>query len=160
MTALAVLPNSDLVASGSGDGFIRLWRVVPQRAGAAEGAGAGAGASAAGTPRSLEHVLGVHVPGIITGLAFSAHGLGGLGAEAGGGGGGGGGGGLGVVLAASVGQEHRLGRWWRYGRARNGIAVVRLDVDALIKGAAAATAASSASAAVAPGREEGAARRR
>ena len=158
MTALAVLPNSDLVASGSGDGFIRLWRVVPQRAGAAEGAGAGAGASAAGTPRSLEHVLGVHVPGIITGLAFSAHGLGGLGAEAGGGGSGGGG--LGVVLAASVGQEHRLGRWWRYGRARNGIAVVRLDVDALIKGAAAATAASAASAAAAPGREEGAARRR
>ena len=153
MTALAVLPNSDLVASGSGDGFVRLWRVVPQRAGAAEGAGAGAGgagASAAGAPRSLEHVLGVPVPGIITGLAFSAHGLGGQGADAG----------LGVVLAASVGQEHRLGRWWRYGRARNGIAVVRLDVDALIKGAAAATAASAAGAAAAPGRDEGAGRRR
>ena len=66
----------------------------------------------------------------------------------------------GVVLAASVGQEHRLGRWWRYGRARNGIAVVRLDVDALIKGAAAATAASAAGAAAAPGRDEGAGRRR
>ncbi len=55
--------------------------------------------------RGLQHIGGIPCPGIITGLAF--------------------GGTDGALLFASVGQEHRMGRWWKYSRARNGIAIVR-----------------------------------
>ena len=32
----------------------------------------------------------------------------------------------GLRLAAGIGQEHRLGRWWRIPEARNSLAVIRL----------------------------------
>ena len=32
----------------------------------------------------------------------------------------------GLQLVAAVGQEHRLGRWWRLKQARNSLAVVKL----------------------------------
>jgi WD40 repeat protein len=100
ITAMAVLPNSDVLATGSGDGFVRLWRIVPQGKGG-EGGGRSGGQWAL---RGLEHVGGVPLRGIVTGLAWAPDGR---------------------TLVASVGQEHRLGRWWRYKNARNGIAVLR-----------------------------------
>ena len=94
--ALAHLPNSDLLASGSGDGFLRFWKMCED--GKARGGGP-PGFS------SLVEVASLRVPGIINGLAFSYDGS---------------------VLVAAVGQEHRLGRWWRYGKAKNGLLVVAL----------------------------------
>lgn len=102
--SMAVLPNSDLMATGSGDGFIRFWRLVPQAP--APGARQGERAMAL---RGIEHVGGVACKGVITGLAFSRDGS---------------------TLVASVGQEHRLGRWWRYKHAKNGIVVVKLPLSA------------------------------
>jgi ribosomal RNA-processing protein 9 len=117
ITSIAVLQNSDLAATGSGDGFIRLWRVVMREPSSSPAASqsllSGGGARrTAGPPLALEHVAGIPVRGVITGLAFSS-------ADATGGG-------KFALLVASVGQEHRLGRWWRYRHAHNGICVVRI----------------------------------
>jgi ribosomal RNA-processing protein 9 len=103
VTALAHLPNSDVIASGSGDGFIRLWRLVPSSA-IASASGAPRSASQVGF-KALEPVGEIPVRGIVNGLAFSGDGR---------------------LLVAAVGQEHRLGRWWRYRHAKNGVAFVRL----------------------------------
>jgi ribosomal RNA-processing protein 9 len=35
----------------------------------------------------------------------------------------------GQYLIAGVGQEHRLGRWWRLKEARNGVMIIRLPVN-------------------------------
>ena len=95
VTALAHLPGSDVVASGSGDGFLRLWRLVtPPHCNPRNVAF-----------RGLEPVGALPLRGIVNGLAFA---------------------GDGSLLVAAVGQEHRLGRWWRYAHAANGVAFVRL----------------------------------
>lgn len=52
VTAVAALPNTDLIASGASDGYIRLWRC-------------GDGF------RSLEPCFSIPMPGVINGLAFS-----------------------------------------------------------------------------------------
>ena len=96
ITALAVLPNSDLIATGSGDGFIRLWRICFSK-------------GRDSTPNMIESVGSIPMKGFVTGLAFG-------GSE------------KNPILAASIGQEHRLGRWWRYKQAKNGIAVIRFSV--------------------------------
>ena len=102
ITALAYLPNSDVLASGSGDGFIRLWALEDAAAAAAGGAHKRGGAS---TFKGLRQVAAVPVRGIVNGLAFAADGS---------------------VLVAAVGQEHRMGRWWHYANARNGLATIAL----------------------------------
>lgn len=108
VTALAHMPGSDLLASGSGDGFLRLWRL----------------ASASANPRSasfrsIEAVGSIPLRGIVNGLAFSSDGR---------------------LLVAAVGQEHKLGRWWRYAGAKNGVAFVRLPAQVLAARAAGAAA--------------------
>jgi ribosomal RNA-processing protein 9 len=35
----------------------------------------------------------------------------------------------GRFLAAAVGQEHRLGRWWSHKAVKNGLALVKLPLD-------------------------------
>ena len=96
VTALALMPQADVLASGSGDGFVRLWRLV-----AGEGGGEGGGAAF----RGLAPLGAIPCKGIVNGLAFSADGR---------------------ALLAAVGTEHRLGRWWKYSQAQNGVAVLRL----------------------------------
>lgn len=96
ITSMAVLPNSDLIATGSGDGFIRLWRICFSK-------------GRDSTPNMIESVGSIPMKGFVTGLAFG-------GSE------------KNPLLVASIGQEHRLGRWWRYKQAKNGIAVIRFSV--------------------------------
>lgn len=133
ITAIAALPNTDLVATGSGDGFVRLWRLLDSHSLATvraravardtEGEDREAGSSSSEDEdteqaaderrapvlaskqgfRGMQQVSAIPVRGIINGLEFSADGR---------------------LLVAAVGQEHRLGRWWRYARARNGIVVI------------------------------------
>jgi ribosomal RNA-processing protein 9 len=121
ITALAHLPGSDILASGSGDGFIRLWQLVqfnsaPGAAGVDDAAATAADTATASLPmgrvafRSLRHVAALPLRGIVNGLAFTHDG---------------------TSLVAAVGQEHRLGRWWRYADAQNGIALARMPVPKL-----------------------------
>ena len=96
ITALAVMPHADVFASGSGDGFIRIWALV------AGGRNAPAGVAAF---RGIKFIGAVRVRGIVNGLVFSDDGR---------------------TLCAAVASEHRLGRWWSYKDATDGLAVIRL----------------------------------
>ncbi len=57
--------------------------------------------------KSLEEVQKIAAVGFVNALAFSADGK---------------------HLVAGLGQEHRLGRWWRTKEAKNGLAVITLNV--------------------------------
>lgn len=84
--SVAALLNSDIVATGSHDSKVRLWKC-------GEGF------------RSLEPLFEIPLTGFINSLKFSTSG---------------------DFLVAGVGQEHRLGRWWRIKEAKNGIYVIPL----------------------------------
>lgn len=112
ITAIAVMPNSDVFATGSGDGFIRFWRLVPQEDRESKGRHKESSTTASGSLRSasqyrsIEYLTGIPCKGIVNSLSFDRQGK---------------------VLVAAVGKEHRLGRWWNYKDAKNGIFVVRMD---------------------------------
>lgn len=79
ITAIATLVNTDLIASGSCDGFIRVWQLQKN---------------------FKEIILKFEIPvkGFVNALTFTSNG---------------------ESLLASIGQEHRLGRWWRLKEGRN-----------------------------------------
>lgn len=79
ITAIATLVNTDLIASGSCDGFIRVWQLQQNFKG-------------------LSLKFEIPVQGFVNGLTFTSNG---------------------ESLVASIGQEHRLGRWWRLKDSRN-----------------------------------------
>lgn len=56
--------------------------------------------------RKLESLLEIPVEGFVNGLAFANGGK---------------------QLLVAVGQEHRLGRWWKIGGAKNAVLVFDLD---------------------------------
>ncbi|KNC81493.1 hypothetical protein SARC_06181 [Sphaeroforma arctica JP610] len=83
VTALACMPFTDLIASGSNTGFVKLWRLNEDK--------------------SLTCINEIAVEGYINSLTFSKSGR---------------------YLVAGIGQEHRLGRWERNKKARNGAVVI------------------------------------
>lgn len=90
IASVAVMPRTDLVASGSCDGLIRLWKADLKE-------------------RKLTPVATIPVAGYVNALAFDNKAR---------------------FLLAGVGQEHRLGRWERLKRVKNGIAIIALpNVD-------------------------------
>ncbi|EDW09590.1 U3 small nucleolar RNA-interacting protein 2 [Drosophila mojavensis] len=86
ITAIAVVVNTDLVATGSCDGCVRLWQSNPNA-------------------RKLQQILSIPITGFINALTFNADGS---------------------KLYVAVGQEHRLGRWWRLKAAKNNVVVIDL----------------------------------
>ncbi|GFS05976.1 ribosomal RNA processing 9, small subunit (SSU) processome component, homolog [Elysia marginata] len=86
ISAVAALHHTDLVASGSKDGFVRLWKCGSDF-------------------KSLKPIFKVPVPGFVNSLKFSSNG---------------------DFLVAGLGQEHRMGRWWRLKEARNGWCIIPL----------------------------------
>ena len=84
ISSLAALPNSDLVASGSSDGFVRLWKCGEKFL-------------------TLTPLFAVAVRGFVNDLRFTKDGK---------------------HLIVGVGQEHRLGRWWRVKEARNSTLII------------------------------------
>jgi len=87
ITSIAPLVNTDIFASGSQDGHIRLWKVSENY-------------------KKITPLSSVAVPGFVNSLEFNQKG---------------------DTLVAAVGQEHRLGRWWRRKEAKNQVVVIRLD---------------------------------
>lgn len=86
ISAIACLINTDLIASGSCDGFIRVWRLEKSY-------------------RDIKLNFEIPVNGFVNSLQFSHDGS---------------------FLIAAIGQEHRLGRWWRNKDAKNVILVIPL----------------------------------
>eukprot|EP01104_Vermistella_antarctica_P013138 TRINITY_DN3934_c0_g1_i2.p1 TRINITY_DN3934_c0_g1~~TRINITY_DN3934_c0_g1_i2.p1 ORF type:complete len:601 (+),score=116.18 TRINITY_DN3934_c0_g1_i2:219-1805(+) len=92
ISSVAACSHTDLVASGSNDGMLRLWEVRP-------------GGAVGQKNTCLMPALEIPMPGYVNGLAFSKEGR---------------------FLVAGVGQEHRLGRWERIPKVKNGIRIVPL----------------------------------
>ncbi|CAK8694434.1 unnamed protein product [Clavelina lepadiformis] len=90
ISAVASLTNSDLIATGSSDGYIRLWKCE-------------------GKFLKLTPLFNVSVPGFINDMRFTNNGL---------------------FLIAAVGQEHKLGRWWKLKDAKNFIYVIPIQGNA------------------------------
>uniref|UniRef100_A0A8D2LKJ8 U3 small nucleolar RNA-interacting protein 2 n=1 Tax=Varanus komodoensis TaxID=61221 RepID=A0A8D2LKJ8_VARKO len=86
ISSVAALLNSDLVATGSHSGSVKLWKC-------AQGF------------RKLEPVFEIPLVGFVNSLKFSNSGN---------------------FLVAGIGQEHRLGRWWRIKEAKNSICIIPL----------------------------------
>ncbi|XP_025108174.1 U3 small nucleolar RNA-interacting protein 2-like isoform X2 [Pomacea canaliculata] len=86
VTAVASLQYTDLIASGSKDGNIRLWKCSADF-------------------RSLTPLFSIPLVGFVNSLQFSPEG---------------------DFLLVSVGQEHRLGRWWRIKQAKNALYLIPL----------------------------------
>lgn len=89
VSSVAALLSSDLVASGSHDGCVRLWRC-------------GVGFS------TLSPLMALPAAGFVNSLGFSSDG---------------------DLLVVGLGQEHRLGRWWRTKEARNQVLVLPLKLQ-------------------------------
>lgn len=89
ISALATVVNADLVASGSCDGFIRLWQMSDNG-------------------RKFNQILEIPVTGFVNGLTFTADGR---------------------TLIAAIGQEHRLGRWWRISESKNQVLIIDLKTN-------------------------------
>ncbi|XP_033334240.2 U3 small nuclear riboprotein factor 55K [Megalopta genalis] len=86
ISSIATLLNTDLVASGSRNGCIKLWQCGDSF-------------------KSLEPLFEIQLTGFINALYFTPDG---------------------TELIAGVGQEHRLGRWWRIPEAKNSIVIIPL----------------------------------
>lgn len=86
ISAIACLVNTDLIASGSCDGFIRVWKLEKNY-------------------REINLNFEIPVEGFVNSLQFSSDGS---------------------FLVAGIGQEHRLGRWWRNKEAKNVIKIFPL----------------------------------
>ncbi|XP_073498906.1 U3 small nucleolar RNA-interacting protein 2 [Phyllobates terribilis] len=84
VSAVAAALNSDVVASGSHDGNLRIWQCAENFKG-------------------LQPLCTIPLVGFVNSLQFSSS------AD---------------FLVAGVGQEHRLGRWWRLKPAKNGLYIV------------------------------------
>lgn len=87
ISAITTLVNTDLVASGSCDGFIRVWSLGKNF-------------------REINLKFEIPVTGFVNSLTFTSEGK---------------------SLIAGVGQEHRLGRWWRLKEAKNVILVIPFE---------------------------------
>ncbi|XP_052535294.1 U3 small nucleolar RNA-interacting protein 2 [Tympanuchus pallidicinctus] len=101
VSAVAALLNSDLVATGSHSGCVKLWKC-------GEGF------------QKLEPLCDIPLIGFVNSLKFSS---------------------TGDFLVAGIGQEHRLGRWWRVKEAKNSICIIPLKCRAGAPGPPAADCA-------------------
>ncbi|XP_066589914.1 U3 small nucleolar RNA-interacting protein 2 [Prorops nasuta] len=93
ISSIATFLNTDLVASGSRNGEIKLWKCDDSF-------------------RSLHPLFVVKLTGFINALAFTPDGK---------------------SLIAGVGQQHRLGNWWRIPDAKNSIVIIPLIMTNVAK---------------------------
>lgn len=84
ISAITTLVNSDIIASGSRDGYIRIWKLERNN-------------------REIKFKFEIPVYGFVNALAFTNDGS---------------------YLIAGIGQEHRLGRWWRLKESKNNILII------------------------------------
>jgi len=84
ISAMASCKMTDFVATGSHDGYLRLW-------------------AANSEDRTLNPTASIAVDGFINSIALSKR-----------------------IIVAGVGNEHRLGRWWRLSKVKNCVNIMKL----------------------------------
>jgi hypothetical protein len=90
---------TDLVATGSSDGFVRLWSADANSA----SKGAGGDKDKKSGPATLKHAAAIAVgDGFANSIAMSQ-----------------------TLMVVGMGAEHRLGRWWHFKGNRNKVILVR-----------------------------------
>ncbi|KAK3062754.1 hypothetical protein LTS18_003429 [Coniosporium uncinatum] len=129
ITALAVVPYSDVVVSGSWDGWVRAWKVVGDNRGArglealgtvGRAVGGGELQVQNGDARRDASAMAGPVRGIINSLSVFERGE--RGQED-------------LVIVAGVGKDHRLGRWmgpWKADKGKNGAVMLQVSKKALV----------------------------
>jgi len=106
ISSVAALPFTDVLASGSSDGFVRVWKCNVEDSERKE---SGVGKD---KPDQLSRVGAVSVPGYVNALKFASDAS---------------------FIVAATGNEHRLGRWEPDKAGKNGIAVIPLAQNLLAK---------------------------
>jgi len=86
ISSVAAYPYSDVIASGSCDGYIRLWKIDKETS-------------------QISPIKSIPMEGWINSLQFSKKRN---------------------YLIVGVGQEHRLGRWTKFNKVKNGIRIIPL----------------------------------
>jgi ribosomal RNA-processing protein 9 len=127
VSACAALPLTDLVATGSCDGFVRLWRADRQSkrfgpasyvysSDRADNSDEEANGDAAEAPSSRYQTAmaesAVSAPGFVNGLCFAPDGS---------------------FVVAALSREHRLGRWSTIKQARDGVLLTRLQLPVQLR---------------------------
>jgi ribosomal RNA-processing protein 9 len=122
ITSLASIPYSDVFASGSGDGFIRLWQMANDKKKFVKLATV----PMIGIVNSLQFLeapcleknsrAAILTPGRKRSIVMDICRMGREVTQ----------GRSNLYLIAGVGQEHRFGRWWHIKEAKNGIAIIKL----------------------------------
>ncbi|KAI9884297.1 MAG: hypothetical protein M1823_003927 [Watsoniomyces obsoletus] len=117
ITALATVPYSDLILSGSWDGRIRAWKVSSDKKSleAMGVVGADGGIERGGPQLEAQDVNGKkgYVPGIVNGIVIVERGE--RGKE-------------GICVAVATGKEHRLGRWKKMKQGKNGAVMFEIGM--------------------------------
>ncbi len=145
ITAISVLPNSNVCVTGSGDGYLRFWKLVSSNDTPKSTGNKTVLTNPWSTIQGLQYIGGIPLKGIVTGLEWSNY--------------------LGdndddssltnektqnstqkdkkssstrgtavtntpkdYYLLATVSQEHRLGRWWTYKGTKNNIVMVKITL--------------------------------
>jgi ribosomal RNA-processing protein 9 len=108
VVSINCVKGSDVVATGSSDGYLRLWKVCT-----GGGSGSSSGESNATNRKgsrggTIESIGEIPIHGFINGIAISSKAK---------------------FCVAAVGQEHRCGRWERVSRAKNRLAIVQLQTS-------------------------------
>jgi ribosomal RNA-processing protein 9 len=100
VVSVASVKGSDVVATGSNDGYLRLWKVIAGGSNTTNKKESRGGA--------VEAIGEIPLHGFINGIALSSKAK---------------------FCVVAVGQEHRCGRWERAPRAKNRIAIVKFQAS-------------------------------
>lgn len=106
IVSINCVKGSDLIATGSSDGYLRFWKISP---GGSSGAGSNGTTKKENRGGSLDTVGAIPIHGFINAIAISTRAK---------------------FCIVAAGQEHRCGRWERVPRAKNRIAMIPLVASA------------------------------
>ena len=131
ITAISVLPNSNVIVTGSGDGYLRFWKLVSSTD--TDNNNTKTNKNTITNPwnniQGLQYIGGIPMKGIITGIEWSMYNnpvlhtvtneensLSSSSSS------------TALYLIITISQEHRLGRWWNYKGVKNNVVIMKITL--------------------------------